>query len=107
MNRGEAERNARIARMTDRALLSYLATETMNNPEELSTEECSTFADIFASLDLAKGNVMTKSERAHAEEVARRITPLKASEVPIGRRVETPEVLKVLPKKPPGRRVSE
>jgi hypothetical protein len=46
---------------------------------------------------------MTATQRHWAITVVRRIMPLDAAEVPRGKPVETPAVLRDLPMAPPGR----
>jgi hypothetical protein len=92
MNNAEQRRNVRIAAMTDLELLELFRDADIGPGEYVA----------FANMR-AEGRRLTSKQRAWAEEVARRITPIRASEAPRGAEVPTPAVLQNLPKKPPRR----
>ena len=102
MNLAEDKRNARIEAMDDGKLL-----ELVLESGDLSDAETHAFADMRAGLidpsDPRQG--LSKRQRAWVEEVARRVVPIRAEEVPRGREVESPASLRPenLPKLPPGR----
>jgi hypothetical protein len=98
MEEAEKKRLARIAALTDRALLW----ELISNDHELTPQEREAFRDMDDSLD--KGRKLSPKQRALAETAAKRFFPLLAGEVPKGKPVVTPAVLLNLPKHPPGRR---
>jgi hypothetical protein len=102
MNNAERLRDARIANMTDVGILEWLI-----NDADVSTDERARFVDMRAELArwaaLHGGSCLTKKQRAFAEEVARRVVPIDTREVPRGKEVETPAVLRDLPKSPPRR----
>jgi hypothetical protein len=98
INEAEKKRLARIAALTDRALLW----ELIANDHELTPLERESFRDMDDGLD--RGNKLTPKQRAWAESAAKRFFPLVAGEVPKGKPVVTPAVLLNLPKHPPGRK---
>lgn len=101
MNLAEDKRNARISATPDVELLGRVLTSG-----ELSEAEVHAFADMRAGLVDPGGTVpsrLSRKQRSWLEEVARRVLPVDAKEVPRGKEVDVPEVLKNLPKKPPGR----
>lgn len=103
MSLAEDKRDARIAAMDDGTLL-----EVVLESGELSETETHAFADMKAGLEnyeMEAGEVgrLSKRQRAWLEEVGRRVVPIRAEDAPRGREVPTPEVLKNLPKRPPGR----
>jgi hypothetical protein len=102
MNLAEDKRNARIEAMDDGELL-----EVILNSGDLSEVEVHAFADMRAGLVDPNGprRGLSKRQRAWAEEVARRVVPIRAEEVPRGREVVDPVSLRRenLPLKPPGR----
>lgn len=97
MNAAEVKRNERIAKMSDRDLLNTVLEAAL---EDISDAEMAAFADM-----LAKGQSLSQKQRAWAESAARRVIPVSSGDVPRGRPVETPAVLRNLPKAPPGRTV--
>jgi hypothetical protein len=97
VNNAEEMRNARIATMSDLTLLRLLTTDP-----GVADFEASAFNDMIRYVE--RVNSLSARQRAWAEEVARRVVPLDSREVPRGKEVETPAVLKHLPKTPPGRR---
>lgn len=101
VNTAERLRDERIAKMGDLELLRVLVTEPRD--ADVTDDEFSAFVDMI--LHVRAGSLLTRKQRAWAEEVARRITPVRAAEAPKGREVPTPAVLQNLPLKPPGRRV--
>lgn len=97
MNEAERRRDERIARLDDRALL-----ESLTGPgSELTGSEAEAFGRMLRRL--RAGEVLSKKERTWAEEVARRVTPVRAGDAPKGRDVPLPAALQVLPKRPPPR----
>lgn len=96
MNSAEEARNKRITAMTDVALLRLLIVDV-----DLTDAEHEAFMDMIHYAE--NPDPLTKKQRKWAEEVARRVVPLDANETPLGKEVPTPEVLKNLPLKPPGR----
>lgn len=97
MNRAEEIRNAEIANLDDVALLRRIVSAGCGS-EEVSDVEFKAFTDM-----IAQARRLSERQRAWAEEVVRRITPIRAADVPRGREVEPPAVLRDLPKTPPGR----
>jgi hypothetical protein len=102
LNFAEQRRNVRIAAMTDRELLELLCRDDDVRPDEYAIL-ASMRAQVLNHLGEQDGH-LSKKQRAWAEDVARRVVPLDAREVPRGRPVETPSVLQNLPKRPPPRR---
>jgi hypothetical protein len=102
VNFAEQRRNVRIAAMTDRELLELLCRDDDVRPDEYAIL-ASMRAQVLNHLGEQDGH-LSKKQRAWAEDVARRVVPLDAREVPRGRPVETPSVLQNLPKRPPPRR---
>jgi hypothetical protein len=98
MQEAEKKRLARIAALSDRALLW----ELIANDHELTSQEREAFRDMDDSLD--KGRKLSPKQRTWAESAAKRFFPLLAGEVPKGKPVVAPAVLLNLPKHPPGRR---
>jgi hypothetical protein len=98
MNYAEQRRNVAIAAMSD---LDLLRVVTRPHAEDVSEGEFNAFVDMLAWVE--GGAALSKKQRAWAEEAARRIVPLKAEDVPRGREVVVPDVLRHLPKKPPPR----
>lgn len=93
--------------MTDRDLLRAL----LDEEERLTEAESKAFegmANYLADRPHCAG--LTPKQRAWADAVAKRleidVLPELKGLVPTGRSVETPEVLRNLPKRPPGRRAS-
>jgi hypothetical protein len=100
MNAAEAERDKRIAAFTDIELLSALLED-----EELVEGERVAFDNMRESLTGPPWrNKLTAAQRTWAEKVMRRIMPLDARLVPRGKEVLVPDVLRHLPKDPPGRK---
>ena len=100
VNTAERLRDERITKLSDTMLLRALVTEPRD--ADVTDEEFAAFVDML--LYVKSGSLLTRKQRAWAEEVARRITPVRAAEAPKGREVPTPAVLQNLPLKPPGRR---
>jgi hypothetical protein len=103
VNDAERKRNARIAALDDRTLLRLLLQDF---GDDVSSEERDAFdgmlrTTVRSSMSLVP---LTQKQRAWAEEVARRVVPFDSNEVPRGKEVATPAVLKNLPKRPPGGR---
>jgi hypothetical protein len=90
-------RLATIAALADRALVDKLLAD-----DELTDQEREAFQ---RWRDQGWDLRLTRQQRTWAEEVALRLMPIPADVVPRGREVETPEVLRNLPKRPPPRRV--
>ena len=99
MNVAEKRRDERIEAMSDLALLGALIAD-----EDLDPTERSAFSDMRGDLLSEERLGLSKRQRAWAEEVMRRITPIRSEDVPAGRPVATPAVLQNLPKRPPPRR---
>lgn len=105
MNFAEQQRNRRIAQLSDLALLRLIVEG--DHGEDVSAAELPMFIDWLAQLT-SPGSTharLSSSQREHAREVARRILPLDAKQVPRGQEVPTPAVLQNLPKKPPRRSI--
>jgi len=100
MNSGEQARDARIAALDDLTLMQKLRTDIADM--ELNDVECGMVEDMY--LQARGGRRLTKKQRGWSEDIARRVMPIFASDVPKGKHVETPAVLKNLPLKPPCRR---
>jgi hypothetical protein len=105
VNEAEKKRDARIARWSDTDLLRHVLHDTTGDAR---TDEKAIFQDMLNRLCSAPGveghqSCLSTKQRSWAEEVARRITPIRAADAPVGRAVETPAVLQNLPKSPPGR----
>lgn len=98
MNRAEEIRNAEIAKLDDWTLLRRIVEP---RDEDVSDGEFNAFVDMLEAIGERR---LSARQRAWAEEVARRITPIRAADVPRGQKVETPAVLRDLPKLPPGRK---
>jgi hypothetical protein len=102
VNFAEQRRNVRIAAMTDRELLELLCRDDDVRPDEYAIL-ASMRAQVLNHLGEQDGH-LSKKQRAFAEDIAHRVVPFDAREVPRGRPVETPSVLQNLPKRPPPRR---
>jgi hypothetical protein len=99
MNNAEQRRNVRIAAMADLDLLDLVIGDA-----ETTSDERTTFMNMRADIRGGR-SCLSRKQRAWAEEVARRVTPLRAEEAPRGREVLPAPVLRnPLPKKPPARR---
>ena len=101
MNFAERRRDLHISAMLDLELLDMLCGDP-----ELEVSEWRAFRNMRAEIRTGSYKRLSLKQRAWAEDVARRITPIKASDVPKGAEVETPEVLRNLPKEPPRRIVA-
>jgi hypothetical protein len=101
MNSGEQARDARIAALGDFALLQQLTGDA--DDAELNDVERTMLSDMFGQV--REGRRLTKKQRKWSEDIARRTMPILASDVPRGKRVETPVALRRenLPLRPPGR----
>lgn len=93
MMTAEQARDERIRQLSDSQLLAYLKSATID--AELTPYESAAFGAMRGRL--------SASQRRWACDVARRVMPLLAAEVPRGREVATPKALQILPKQPPGR----
>jgi hypothetical protein len=105
VNTAEKKRNARIARLTDIDLARWILHDTTG---DVTGGEFEAFQGMLNALCAARGSAefrscLTKKQRAWGEEIAKRITPLRAEDAPKGDPVVTPDVLRNLPKFPPGR----
>jgi hypothetical protein len=103
VNTAEDQRNARIAAMDDLEILELLLDDATG---EVTDYDRGAFVGMRARVINHLGvetRRLSRKERKWAEDAARRIVPLNVKEVPRGRPVETPAVLRHLPKKPPGR----
>lgn len=106
----------RPSREDDLALLRALVAAPNDDTREhgLTEDERRSFRDILGRLEAPKsrftagtGRVLTPKQRQWAEDVATRrglSWQRDNSTIPVGAPVETPEVLRNLPLKPPGRR---
>jgi hypothetical protein len=106
MNDAEAKRDKRIARMTDHDLLNLLLADATGG---VRPDEHKAFGEMrrWVADDLGApivGRVLSTKQRTWVEEAARRIVPVDSRDVPKGKPVEKPEVLKNLPLAPPGRK---
>lgn len=91
--------------MTDRELLQALIAED----ERLTEAESKAFEGMTNYLSEHPHCAgLTQKQRLWADAVAKRleidVLPSLAKALPVGRPIETPEVLRNLPKRPPGRR---
>lgn len=98
MNYAEERRNRQIAVLPDLVLLNRVLDDDETTPDERKA-----FDEMRANLLSGERRRLSQRQRSWVEEVARRLTPISAADVPRGNPVETPEVLRHLPKKPPGR----
>jgi hypothetical protein len=100
MNFAEEKRNRMIAQLPDVALLNRIVEDDEAAPQE--KEQFKRMAD-----EIRAGERMRLSgkQRAWAEDVLRRLTPISATDVPKGKLVVEPECLRRenLPLKPPPR----
>lgn len=96
MNNAETRRNLRIGAMTDLQLLGLI----LSDVHDLTPGEYVAFVNMRNHLR----EFLSKKEREWAEEVARRVMPYDSKDAPRGREVPLPDVLRNLPKSPPGRR---
>ena len=94
-------RTEKIAKMTDRAIVVLLLRE-----ESLSDGARKAFSEMLAWLDRGEGRGLSVKQREWVESALLEYTPIAAADVPRGREVETPAVLKNLPTKPPRRNAS-
>lgn len=99
MNEGERLRDARLSAMSDRALLELVLDD---HGEEVTIAERAAFAEMLSAVK--GGYYLTERQRAWALDAGARVTPIDAKDVPAGRPVEVPAVLRNLPLKPPGRK---
>jgi hypothetical protein len=98
VNNAVRRRDVQIAGLTDLELLGRILKDTTG---DVGPGEFAAFTSMRNAL--TGRNFLSKIQRDWAEEVARRITPIDARDVPRGRDVPTPAVLQTLPKAPPGR----
>jgi hypothetical protein len=75
-----------------------------SNAPELTPNEEQMFAEMQALLLSGERHVLSRRQRALASDVWARLKPISLDEVPKGREVDLPEVLRNLPKRPPHRR---
>jgi hypothetical protein len=94
-------RTEKIAKMTDRAIVVLLLRE-----ESLSDGARKAFSEMLTWLDRGEGRGLSVKQREWVEGALLEYTPIAATDVPRGREVETPAVLKNLPTKPPRRNAS-
>ena len=94
-------RTEKIAKMTDRAIVVLLLRE-----ESLSDGARKAFSEMLAWIDRGEGRGLSVKQREWVESALLEYTPIAATDVPRGREVETPAVLKNLPTKPPRRNAS-
>ena len=91
-------RTEKIAKMTDRAIVLLLLQE-----ESLSDGARKAFSEMLAWLDRGEGRGLSVKQREWVESALLEYTPMSAADVPRGREVAIPAVLRNLPKKPPRR----
>lgn len=97
MNDAERRRDNRIADLNDTEILDLLC--ACDSDADVTVDE---FVAFSSMRNAGRGHIfLTKRQRAWAEAVAKRIVPFDSRDVPRGREVPTPEVLRVLPKRPP------
>ena len=94
-------RTEKIAKMTDRAIVVLLLRE-----ESLSDGARKAFSEMLTWLDRGEGRGLSVKQREWVESALLEYTPIATTDVPRGREVETPAVLKNLPTKPPRRNAS-
>lgn len=99
MNDAERQLKERIACMRDLELLREV--ESLIAHDERYAHELEAFVDMRHWVEA--GRFLNKKQRAWVEEVAAILFPLDSRYVPRGREVQTPDVLRNLPKRPPGR----
>ena len=92
-------RTEKIAKMTDRTIVVLLLRE-----ESLSDGARKAFSEMLAWLDRGEGRGLSVKQREWVESALLEYTPMSAADVPRGREVHAPEVLRNLPMKPPARR---
>ncbi len=71
------------------------------NEAERSAGESQAFGEMLSLMESGERHVLSDKQRRWALEVAARLRPVRAADVPRGREVPTPPVLQNLPKKPP------
>ena len=91
-------RTEKIAKMTDRGIVLLLL------KEDLRPETRKAFEEMKSWLDRGEGRGLSVKQREWVESALLEYTPISADDVPRGREVETPTVLKNLPLKPPSSR---
>lgn len=108
----------RPSRTDDLALLRALVAAPLDETREhgLTEDERKSFREMVSRLEAPKsaftpgtGRVLTPKQRQWAEDVATRrgiSWERDNADVPVGAPVPTPEVLRNLPKAPPGRRTA-
>jgi hypothetical protein len=106
MNTAQDKLRARLEKLTDHDVLELLVENSAIH--DLSDGERAAFANMRANLfdsfgEAIRGRTLSTKQRRWALDVLERVTPISASDVPRGKEVLTPAVLKNLPKKPPGR----
>jgi hypothetical protein len=102
MNGAERRRDLRISAMPDLELLDVVCADFQS--EDPDSAALAAFVDMRKGV--SDGNRLTRRQREWAESLARQVVPLDWRDAPRGHEVETPDVLKTLPKKPP-RRVTD
>lgn len=98
MNLAERRRDLRIAAMLDLELLDLVC-----NDGEVEADEFVIACNMRTQVRAGERAHLSLKQRAWAEDIACRITPFSSKDVPEGRPVATPDVLKDLPKRPPRR----
>lgn len=91
-------RTEKIAKMTDKAIVILLL------KEDLGDDTRRAFSEMLAWLDRGEGRGLSIKQREWVESALLEYLPISAADVPRGREVPTPEVLRKLPLKPPPRR---
>jgi|SRR5579859_4827115 len=89
-------------RQADLAMLDRILAP--HNQPEMSQSEYEAFVEMRSILLSSGRHVLSRKQRLWAEDADKRLRALPASEVPRGREVPIPEVLRVLPLRPPHRR---
>jgi hypothetical protein len=95
----EQDRLQRIALLGDDEALRILI-----DSDDISEREEEAFKEMQEALARGRLSRLTFSQRAWVQDALKRVVPLDSTLVPRGKPVVTPEVLRNLPKRPPGRK---
>lgn len=100
MNLAEEKRNRLISQLPDVALLKKIVEDS-----EVDEREKKEFTRMHDEIRAGERMRLSGKQRAWAEDVLRRLTPIVAGDAPRGREVVQPECLRPenLPKRPPRR----
>ena len=87
MNQAEHRRDVRISAMEDRALINLIVRDTSG---DVTTDEQVAFSSIRKQIastpfDCDHRIYLSRKQRAWAEEIVQRITPIRADEAPRGK----------------------